>query len=197
VQIQPVTSDIAEGLGLKGTEGALVAEPQANSPAAKAGILAGDVITEVNGHAVKDAHDLARQIGSMTPGATAKLTVRRTGEEKSFSLTLGEVPQAREAHAASPDSDAKLGLSLAPAGEMAGSGSEGVVVTEVDPDGLASEHGLKSGDVILEVGGTKVATAADVRKAVGEAQKNGKHAVLMRVKSDDTMKFVAIPFARA
>jgi len=100
VQIQPVTSDIAEGLGLKGTEGALVAEPQANSPAAKAGILAGDVITEVNGHAVKDAHDLARQIGSMTPGATAKLTVRRTGEEKSFSLTLGEVPQAREARAA-------------------------------------------------------------------------------------------------
>ena len=203
VQIQPVTSDIAEGLGLKGTEGALVAEPQADSPAAKAGILSGDVITEVNGHAVKDAHDLARQIGSMTPGATAKLTVRRKGEEKSFSLTLGEVPQAREARAASPDSDAaaaslpKLGLSLAPAREMAGSGSEGVVVTEVDPDGLASEHGLKSGDVILEVGGTKVATAADVRKAVGEAQKNGKHAVLMRVKSDDTMKFVAIPFARA
>ena len=91
----------------------------------------------------------------------------------------------------------KLGLSVAPAGVIAGSGSEGVVVTEVDPAGLASEHGLKSGDVILEVGGTKVATAADVRKAVGEAQKNGKHAVLMRVKSDDTMKFVAIPFARA
>ena len=103
VQIQPVTSDIAEGLGLKGTEGALVAEPQADGPATKAGILAGDVITEVNGHAVKDAHDLARQIGSMTPGATAKLTVRRTGEEKSFSLTLGEVPQAREARAASPE----------------------------------------------------------------------------------------------
>ena len=89
VQIQPVTSDIAEGLGLKGPRGALVAEPQADSPAAKAGILSGDVITEVNGHAVKDAHDLARQIGSMTPGATAKLTVWRKGEEKSFSLTLG------------------------------------------------------------------------------------------------------------
>jgi serine protease Do len=72
-----------------------------------------------------------------------------------------------------------------------------VVVTEVDPDGLASEQGLKSGDVILEVGGTKVATAADVRKAIGDAQKNGKRAVLMRVKSDDTTKFVAIPFARA
>ena len=203
VQIQPVTSEIAEGLGLKGTDGALVAEPQADSPAAKAGILSGDVITGVNGHAVKDAHDLARQIGSMTPGATAKLTVWRKGEEKSFSLTLGALPKSRDARATTPDSDEagaslpKLGLSLAPAGEIAGSGSEGVVVTEVDPDGLASEQGLKSGDVILEVGGTKVATAADVRKAVGEAQKNGKHAVLMRVKSDDTTKFVAIPFARA
>jgi serine protease Do len=203
VQIQPVTSEIAEGLGLKGTEGALVAEPQANSPAAKAGILSGDVIAEVNGHAVKDAHDLARQIGSMTPGAIVKLTVWRKGEEKNFSLTLGEVPQQRQARAAGSDSDTsgaslpKLGLSVAPAGEIAGGGSEGVVVTEVDPDGLASEHGLKSGDVILEVGGTKVATAADVRKAVGEAQKDGKHAVLMQVKSDDTMKFVAVPFDRA
>ena len=203
VQIQPVTSNLAEGLGLKGTEGALVAEAQADSPAAKAGIVSGDVITGVNGHQVKDAHDLAKQIGSMTPGATAKLTVWRKGEEKSFSLTLGELPKSREARTTNPDSDTtgaelpKLGMTIAPAGEVAGSGSEGVVVVEVDPDGVASEHGLKSGDVILEVGGSKVATAADVRKAIGEAQKNGKHAVLMRVKSDDTTKFVAIPFVRA
>ena len=124
VQIQPVTSEIAESLGLKGTEGALVAEPQADSPAAKAGIVSGDVITAVNGHAVKDAHDLARQIGSMTPGATAKLTVWRKGEEKSFSLTLGELPKARERARDYPDSDAagaslpKLGLSLAPLGRL-------------------------------------------------------------------------------
>ena len=203
VQIQPVTSDIAESLGLKGTEGALVAEPQADSPAAKAGIVSGDVITAVNGHAVKDAHELAKQIGSMTPGAAVKLTVWRTGEEKSFSLTLGELPKSKEARAANPDSEAtgaglpKLGMTVAPAQEVAGSGSDGVVVTEVDPDGIASEHGLKSGDVILEVGGSKVATPEDVRKAMGEAQKNGKHAVLMRVRSDSTTKFVAIPFARA
>ena len=88
-------------------------------------------------------------------------------------------------------------MTVAPAEEVAGSGSEGVVVTEVDPDGIASEHGLKSGDVILEVGGSKVATPEDVRKAMDEAQNNGKHAVLMRVKSDSTTKFVAIPFARA
>ena len=135
----------------------------------------------------------------MTPGATIRLTVWRKGEEKSFSLTLGELPKSREARATNPDSDvAGAGLpKLAPAGDVAGSGSEGVVVTNVDPDGVASEHGLKSGDVILEVGGSKVATAADMRKALGEAQKNGKHAVLMRVKSDNTTKFVAVPFAGA
>ena len=88
-------------------------------------------------------------------------------------------------------------MTIAPAGEVAGSGSEGVVVTEVDPDGVASEHGLKSGDVILEVGGSRVATPEEMRKAIGEAQKNGKHAVLIRVKSDNTTKFVAIPFAGA
>ena len=136
-------------------------------------------------------------------GTTVNLTIWRQGEEKNLSLTLGELPKSKAAHATNSDSDAtgaglpKLGMTVAPAGEVAGSGSEGVVVTEVDPDGVASEHGLKSGDLILEVGGSKVATPEDMRKALGDAQKNGKHAVLMRVKSDGTTKFVAIPFARA
>jgi serine protease Do len=202
VQIQPVTADIAESLGLKDAAGALVAEPQAASPAAKAGILSGDVITAVNGKPVKDARDLAKQIGAMANGATAKLTVWRKGEEKSISVTLGELPKEREARAATPDAPAgtdvpKLGLMLAPAGQVAGSGAEGVVVTAVDPNGLASEHGLKTGDVILDVGGKKVAAPADVREAIGDAHKNGKRTVLMRLKSDETMKFVAIPIARA
>ena len=69
VQIQPVTADIADSLGLKKAEGALVAEPQANGPAAKAGIQSGDVITAVNGETVKDARELARTIGALAPGA--------------------------------------------------------------------------------------------------------------------------------
>jgi serine protease Do len=88
-------------------------------------------------------------------------------------------------------------LTLAPAAQVAGSGSEGVVVTQVDPNGIAAEHGLKTGDVILEVGGKKVASPADVRDAIGDAQKHGRHALLMRLKSNDTTRFVAIPFARA
>jgi serine protease Do len=117
VQIQPVTAEIAESLGMKGSEGALVAEPQASSPAAKAGILSGDVITAVNGNAVKDARDLARQIGAMAPGETVKLTLWRKGEEQGISVTLGELPkEARAAMPSSADTDVpKLGLMLAPA----------------------------------------------------------------------------------
>jgi serine protease Do len=202
VHIQPVTTDIAESIGMKASEGALVAEPQAGSPAAKAGIESGDVITAVNGHPVKDARDLARQIGVMAPGSEAKLTVWRKGEEKRFSLTLGELPKEVQA-ATMPDAGPsgtdvpKLGLMLAPAGQVAGSGSEGVVVVAVDPNGLASEHGLKTGDVILDVGGKKIAKPADVREAMAEARKAGKRTVLMRMKSDDATRFVAIPIARA
>jgi serine protease Do len=204
VQIQPVTAEIAESIGLKKAEGALVSDPQANGPAAKAGIEAGDVITAVNGAAVKDARDLARQIGSIAPGTSVKLTVWRKGEEKNLSVSLGELPNQREVRATTPDtltpnsSDVpRLGLTLAPAGQVAGSGSEGVVVTKVDPNGVASEHGFQTGDVILEVGGKKVAHPADVRSALNEAQKDGKRSVLMRVKSGDATKFVALRLGRA
>ena len=89
VQIQPVTADIADSLGLKKAEGALVAEPQANGPAAKAGIQSGDVITAVNGEPVKDARELARTIGALAPGAAVKLNVLQQGPGQ------GHQPDAR------------------------------------------------------------------------------------------------------
>jgi serine protease Do len=199
VQIQPITSQIADGLGMKGNEGALVAAPQAGSPADKAGVMSGDVITAVNGTAVKDASDLAKTISAMAPGAAAKLTIWRKGEEKSIEVTLGEFPKDRDARANAPaNAEApKLGLMLAPAAEVAGGGAEGVVVVQMDPNGLASEHGVKTGDIILDVGGTKIGAPADVRNAIIDAHKNGKRTLLMRVKSDEVTKFVAIPLARA
>ena len=118
VQIQPVTQDIADSLGLKKAEGALVAEPQANSPAAKAGIEAGDVITAVDGVAVKDARDLAKRIGSKAPKSTVKLAVLHKGSEKTLDLTLGELPNTKEARANTEENDnggadlGKLGLTL-------------------------------------------------------------------------------------
>jgi serine protease Do len=204
VQIQPVTADIADSLGLKKAEGALVAEPQANSPAAKAGIAAGDVITAVDGQEVKDARDLARKIGALAPKTTVKLALLHNGTEKTVTLTLGEMPNSKEANASTNNSGehdgtadlAKLGLTLAPAARVAGAGSEGVVVTGIDSSGVAAEHGFSTGDVILEVAGKSVSTPADVRKTIASVQTEGKRTVLLRVKSGDNTRFVALPVGR-
>ncbi len=203
VQIQPVTPEIAEGLGLKKTDGALVAEPQPGSPAVKAGIQSGDVITSLDGKPVKDARDLAKRIGAMAPGSSVKLVVLHKGSEKNVTLTLGELPNTREARAGAGERDApgselgKLGLTLAPASRVSGSGSEGVVVTEVDPSGAAAERGFKTGDVIMEVAGQAVSTPADVRKLLAGARTEGKHTILVRVKSGEATRFVALPLGRA
>src|SRR6476660_8643990 len=201
VQIQPVTQDIADSLGLKKAEGALVAEPQTNSPAQKAGIEAGDVITAVDGKEIKDARDLAKRIGAMAPKASVKLTVVHEGSEKTVNLTLGELPNTKEARAGAQDGDSdtdvgKLGLSLAPAARVAGSGAEGVVVTGVDTAGIAADHGFSTGDVILEVAGKSVSTPADVRDVVASARTEGKRSVLLRVKKGDNTRFVALPLVR-
>jgi serine protease Do len=202
VQIQPVTATIADSLGLKKAEGALVAEPQDGSPAAKAGILSGDVITAVNGTPVKDARELARTIGTIAPNATVKLDLIRNGQAKTISLTLGEMPDQRQANAdtgtGEPSSGVPhLGLSVAPASEVSGAGAQGVVVTAVDPDGPAAEQGFQTGTVILDVGGKSVANVGDVRKALVDAKAQGKHQVLMRVKQGDAMRFVALPLGNA
>jgi serine protease Do len=90
-----------------------------------------------------------------------------------------------------------LGLQLAPAASVAGSGNDGVVVTRVMPDGPAAERGFKTGDVILEVAGKPVKNPADVRKAIEDARKDSKRTVLMRVKSGEGTRFVALPAGRA
>jgi serine protease Do len=206
VQIQPVTADIADSLGMKKAEGALVAEPQANGPAAKAGIQSGDVITAVNGEPVKDARELARTIGGLAPGNAVKLNVLQKGQDKVINLTLGQLPNTVEAKASVDDEDKgttkkgvdvpKLGLTVAPANSVAGAGKEGVVVTEIDPKSAAAERGFKEGDVILEVGGKSVATAGEVRDALEAARTDNKNSVLMRVKSGGSSRFVAVPLAK-
>jgi serine protease Do len=203
VQIQPVNADIADSLGLKKAEGALVAEPQPDGPAVKAGIQSGDVITTVNGQAVKDARDLAKKISSMPPGTNVKLGVISKGTDKTLNVVLGELPrEQREAKATTGDSDGsgtevpKLGLSLAPASKVAGAGSEGVVVTQVDPDGPAASQGFRNGDVILDVAGKRVTSPEEVRKAFADARSGGKRTILLRVKSGDNTRFFAVPLGR-
>jgi len=197
IQIQPVTDEMSEPLGMKKAEGALVAEVQADSPAAKAKIASGDVITSVNGQPVKDAHELSRMIGSMAPESAAKLVVIHNGKEQAVSVTLGELPKERQAQAASAEQKnadrAPLGLTLAPAATVAGAGTEGVVVAEVRPDGPAAERGVKAGDVILDVAGAAVSTPSDVKNALDKARTASKRNVLMRIKSGDATRFVVMP----
>jgi serine protease Do len=200
VQVQPVTADIADSLGMKQAKGAMVDNPQDGSPAAKAGIEAGDVITAVNGTEVKDARDLARNISMMAPGASVKLDVLHKGEAKTVSVALGEMPNDRQANAGESSKDVagtpRLGLRLAPASEVDGAGDKGVVVVAVDPEGPAAEHGFKTGDVILNVSGKTVANAADVKAALAAAKESGKNTVLMHVKTADATRFVAVPLAK-
>ena len=198
VQVQPVTAGIAESLGLKNAAGALVDEAKADTPAAKAGIEAGDVITAVNGNAIKDSRTLAREISGMAPGTSAKLDILRKGEQKSITVTLAAMPDDQKQaslddHDGSMRGTPRLGLSVAPASEVAGAGSKGVVVTAVDPEGPAAEHGVQSGDVILDVGGKSVGNAGELRGALGEAKSAGKHSVLMRIKSADNTRYLAMP----
>ncbi len=203
VQIQPVTSDIADSLGLKDTKGALVAEPQKGSPAADAGIKSGDVITAVNNETVDSPRELARKIASMGPDKKVELTVWHEGAQKTVDLTLGTLPsdkQEAKAETGAPADTSQLsslGLTLVPASTIAGAGNEGVVVADIDPEGLAAQKGLKSGDVILEAAGKSVARPADIAAALDAAKKEGRKAVLLRVKSGDSVRFVALATPKA
>ncbi|HXO67444.1 MAG TPA: trypsin-like peptidase domain-containing protein, partial [Bradyrhizobium sp.] len=92
VQVQPVTEGIADSLGMKTAEGAMVDEPQNGSPAARAGIQSGDVVTALNGTPVKDSRDLAGKVAALAPGSSVKLDIFRGGESKTVTVTLDELP---------------------------------------------------------------------------------------------------------
>jgi serine protease Do len=193
VQVQEITPEIAESFDLKAQRGVLVTEPEANGPAAKAGLQAGDVITAVNGNEIIDSRELARTINDIAPGSPAQMTVLRKGQDKTIGLIVGRLAEQREAEITSElprrrtTNVPQLGLSVAPR-----AANDGMVVSEVDPDGVAAERGVHTGDVIFEAAGKKISSPTDLRRVV-EAAQRGKHSVLLRIKSGDTTKFVALP----
>jgi len=202
VKIQPMTQDMTDSMGLKSATGAMVDEATAGTPAAEAGLKAGDVITKVNGEAVADAGDLTRRIGSMKPGDKVELTYMRDGAEKTATARLADQKNATVAKADnSGKSDGQqapmLGIQLAPAKEVAGSGDQGVAIVGVDPNGPAAEQGLATGQVILDVGGKPVSTPAEVKSEVASAKSQGKKSVLMRIQTAEGDRFVAVPFPKA
>jgi len=201
VQIQSITPEIAASLKLQDDKGALVAEPQDNSPAGAAGLQAGDAILAVNGQAVKDPRDLAMKIAGLAPGTDVKITYWRDGQGHDVDVKLGKLPTTDQQASkeddsgkqkAQPSSLDDFGLALGPSDDK-----NGVVITDVDPNGQAAERGLQPGDVILSVGESKVSAPADVEKKVADAKAGGQKAILLRVKSGDQTRYVALSFARA
>ncbi|MFG1209105.1 Do family serine endopeptidase [Xanthobacter flavus] len=202
VQIQPVTDDLASGLGIKSAEGALVAQVQPNTAGAKAGLKAGDVVVKVNGEPIKEARELSRKVGMMKPGAEVQLSVIRDTKPMDIKVVLDQLPneqvasrtntpQGEDDSAGNKDMP-RLGLQLAPSKSVQGAGGEGVVVTGVEPNGPAAQRGLKTGDVILKVGDKTVATPKDVRDGLAAAKAENRKAVLIQVKSGEGVRFVAI-----
>ncbi|MGE7705282.1 trypsin-like peptidase domain-containing protein, partial [Methylobacterium sp. NPDC097303] len=195
VQVQPVTKDIADGLGLDKAKGALVDHAESGTPAAKAGLKSGDVIESVNGAPVNDARELSRRIAGLKPGTEVKLAYLRGGKSDVATVELGTLPgdgKVASRGESSSSGQARLGLNLAPASEI-GLGDEGVAVMDVDPTGPAASKGISQGDVILDVGGTSVSKPSEVQAQIRAAESNGRKAVLMRVKSaKGQTRFVAV-----
>ena len=199
VKIQNITPEIAESMGLKSTKGALVAQPQRGGPADVAGLKAGDIVVAVNGEKIEGPRDLARRIAALGPKKSADLVFLRGGAEKSVRLTLGALPEEKQARAdtgvapGAGEDVAGLGVEVAPAADIGGAGREGVVVTEVDPDGAAALKGVRRGDVIVEASGRPVNSRGDLASVLDSARSEGRRSVLLRVKSEDGMKFIALP----
>ena len=198
VEIQPVTSDIAESLGLKSDKGALVSSAQDGGPGKKAGITAGDVITQVDGKDVDSPKELARLIGAYSPGKPVDVTVWRDGKSQSIKIDLGKLPSSdKQASADQPAAPAKadtladLGLTVTKS-----ENGKGLVVTDVDPDSDAADRGIQPGDVITSVNSMEVNGTEDVTKAMADAVKSGRKAVLMPITHDDSNRFVALPVAK-
>ena len=195
VEIQPVSQEIADSLGLKSTDGALVAQTQPDTPAADAGLKSGDVIVKFNNEAVASAADLTRKVGALKPGEKAQVTYMRDGQEKTADVTLGALPGDKMAMAnvgASAKSALTLGVELAPNDH-----GKGVKVVGVDPTGEAASKGVASGDVILEVAGKPVTSAEEVKANIESAKHDGKKAVLLLIKTAQGSRFVAFEFPKA
>ena len=153
----------------------------------------------MNGQEVEDAADLTRHVASLKPGDKVEISYLRDGSEKTVSLTLAS--QKNEQTAKADDSQSNpallLGMELAPAKHVAGAGDQGVVIVNVDPDGMAAGKGLSSGDVILDVSGKMVSQPDEVKADIAAARQDGRKAVLMRIKTADGSRFVAFEFPKA
>jgi serine protease Do len=208
VRIQPVTDDIAQAIGLDKARGALIADVEPNSPAARAKLQAGDVILGFDGKPVPRTRDLPRLVAGTPVDKPVKLTYWRDGKEQSTEIQVGRLdadrlmasarPQRPQSESEKPKPSA-LGLALAPlTPELReklelDEGKKGVAVVGVADDSPAARKGIQPGDVIVSVGKDAVNEPREVNEKVEAAKKAGRNSVLLRVERDGTAHFIAIP----
>ncbi|MGC4366237.1 DegQ family serine endoprotease [Hydrogenophaga sp. R2] len=190
VQIDQVSKEVAESLGLGQPKGALVRGVEPDSPAARAGIEPGDIILKFDGKEVEKSVDLPRMVGNTKPGNRSSVTVLRRGSQRDLSITVAELePDRPETRASAPEPKAapvtpalqNLGLALAEltAAERKELGLKGGVRI-ASADGAAARAGLREGDVILAIGNTEVASAKEVETVMARIDKARPVTVLFR-----------------
>jgi serine protease Do len=212
VNIQSVTDEIAEGVGLDRPRGALVARVPDNGPAAKAQIRSGDVILKFDGRDVTDMRRLPRLVAETPVEKAVKVEVWRNRAAVTLDVTLGELEDEQQAAApapgrqpgapAQPAGQAEvLGMTLAPITPdtrqrfQLPEKQKGVVVTEVVDGSVAQERGIRPGDVIVEVAQAEVAQPAQVQDKVREQRTAGRRSVLIMVERGGEQRFVGLPVA--
>jgi serine protease Do len=207
VSIQEITPDMAAAFKLNGLAGALIGDVEKGSPADKAGLRPGDVVTQVDGKPLPDSRSLQLAIAQMQPGQTVHLTVFRDGQQQNLTATLGEQPPekaqeqsddhdggtATEPSEPSQILDGVQGTALTP--EIARqlkipADTKGVVLTDVAQGSGASEAGLNEGDVILEVNRKPVATVDQFKQVL---QQVGKQPLLLFINRQGRTTYVVIP----
>ena len=210
VAVQPVTADIADSLGLKQASGALIAGVSAGSPAARAGIRIGDIVTRFDGHAVTNARDLSRIVADSAVGKNQAVEVLRDGKPLALTVAVarGDRQLASIEPAALPvprggsgGSAALLGMTVAATNRELNAAAKqpalasGVMIMAVDPSGTSADRGLERGDLIIAANSVAVDTAAELQARVAAAERAGRHNVMLEVVRGDEHAFVAVPLA--
>ncbi|WP_158044827.1 DegQ family serine endoprotease [Skermanella pratensis] len=204
VAIQPVTPEIAEALGLDQQRGALVAQVTPDSPAAKAGIEQGDVITQFDGRQLEGPRELSRTVAQTDVGKQISITVLRDGKSRTLDTTITQLEETLSAEAqpqgeSGSGQEGPLGLTLAPVSpEMRkrfdlGSDASGAVVVQVKPNSPAAMRGLRPGDLITQAGRHNVDGPSDVANAVKRARDADQDHVLLLRQRDGNSIFVPLP----
>jgi serine protease Do len=201
VGMQALDESLATKLKLKGTDGALVNEVEPKSPAAKAGMEPGDVITEINGKKVANPNELRLTIGELMPGTKVQFAYQRNGERKNIEITLTERPADNKMRLPGDQPDTSApdvldGVTVADLDAQArkkygvADDAKGVVVTAIEADSPCAAAGLRVGDVIHEIEHTAVKSSQEAVE-LSEKLKNEKE-VLLHVSSRGVSRFVVV-----